>query len=186
MNETLQVIKSRRSIRNYKADQITEAELQAILESAIYAPSAMNQQKWHFTVIQNEELLDRMVSTIKEKIVNSGNEVMAKRASDPNYHTFYHAPTVILISAAEKAPWIHLDCGLAAQNITLAAEALNIGSCIIASSSLLFASEKANEFIAELGIPEGYNHVCTVALGYINGDHPAAPPRNTDVVNYVK
>lgn len=186
MNETLNVIRSRRSIRAYKPEQITDSELQQILESALYAPNAMNQQKWHFSVIQNKGVLDRMVSTIKENIANSNNEFLKQRASTPDYNTFYNAPTVILISAEEAAHLVQIDCGLAAQNITLAAEAQNIGSCVIASSALLFTTEKGNEFKRELGIPVGYNHICTVALGYKTSENPVAPPRNKDVINYVR
>lgn len=186
MNETLRVIRSRRSIRAYNSKQITDPELEQILESALYAPNAMNQQKWHFTVIQDKGILDRMVDTIKEEIVKAGNEFLKQRAIAPDYNTFYHAPTVILISADENAPWIQIDCGLAAQNITLAAESLNIGSCVIASSAFLFASEKGNEFKKKLGVPDGYNHVCTIALGYKVAENPVAPPRNKNVINYVR
>ncbi|NLI11119.1 nitroreductase family protein [Pelotomaculum propionicicum] len=185
MNDTLKVIKNRRAIRKYKAEQISAAELQEILDCAVYAPNARNQQKWHFTVIQSKAMLDKMVGIIRENINNSGNEFLKQRAASPDYHTFYHAPTVILISADEKAPWIHVDCGLAAENITLAAEAQNIGSCVIASSGLLFASEKGNAMRKELGMPEGYNHVCTIALGY-KDENPAPPPRSKEVINYVR
>jgi len=186
MNETLRAIRSRRSIRAYKAEQITDSELQQILECALYAPNAMNQQKWHFTVIQNKNVLDWMVNTIKENMAKSDSAFLKQRASTPDYHTFYNAPTVILISADENAHLVQIDCGLAAQNITLAAESLNIGSCVIASSAFLFASENGNEFKKKLGIPDGYNHVCTVALGYKVSENPVAPPRNKDVINYVR
>lgn len=186
MNETLQVIGGRRSIRAYSPEQIPGADLQKIMEAALLAPSAMNQQKWHFTVVQNKAMLDKMVGTIKENIMNSGHEFLMQRAGVPGYHTFYNAPTVILISAEENADWVQIDCGLAAQNITLAAESLNIGSCVIGSSRLLFASEKSQDFKRELGIPEGYGHICSVALGYRAGESPGAPPRNKDVINYIK
>ena len=51
MNEALRVICNRRSVRQYKAKQITDIELNQILDAALSAPNAMNQQKWHFTVI---------------------------------------------------------------------------------------------------------------------------------------
>ena len=97
LNETLQIIQQRRSVRKYKPEQIKDSELQAILQAAIYAPSAINQQKWHFSVIQNKDLLDQMVVIIKENLLNSGNEQLAKRAQI-GLHPFHHAPTLIIIS----------------------------------------------------------------------------------------
>ena len=58
MNETIKFIKSRRSIRKYKEKQIEDSDVQTILDCAIHAPNAMNQQKWHFTVIQNKAMLN--------------------------------------------------------------------------------------------------------------------------------
>jgi nitroreductase len=186
MNETFKVINNRRSIRKFKKEQIADSILQEIVNSALYAPNAMNQQKWHFTVIQDKALLDGMVNTIKENIMKSGIDFLVQRASAPDYHTFYNAPTVILVSGDEKSPFIQIGCGAAAQNIALASESLNIGSCIITSSVFLFASEKGNELKRKLGIPDGYNHICTIALGYKDCENPSAPPRNKDVINYIK
>lgn len=185
MNETLRVIKSRRSIRKYRPDQIAERELEAIAESALFAPSGMNAQQWHFTVIQDKGTLDRMAAITRENIMKSDNESLAHRASDPSFSPFYHAPTLILITADAKARFGQFDCAAAAQNIALAAESLGVGSCIMAMSSFLFASEEGVEFARSLGIPDGYEHVCTVALGYKDGPNPLAPPRKRDVVNYV-
>lgn len=55
-NETLKIIKQRRSNRNFKDEQITDEELQAVLEAGLYAPNA-GDEAWHFTVVQNRELL---------------------------------------------------------------------------------------------------------------------------------
>ena len=186
MNETITVIKNRRSHRKYKPEQISETELQAILETTVYAPSAMNQQKWHFTVIQDRATLEKMVNTLKENIISSGNEMMAKRASTPGFNPFYDAPTLVLVTADENAPFTQIDCGAAAENIALAAESLNIGSCLIAMSGFLFESDNADEVKKELGIPEGYKHVISVALGYKENDNPPTPQKKADVINYVK
>ncbi len=186
MNETLNNIKNRRSIRSFKSEQINDSELQMILDAAVEAPSAMNQQKWHFTVIQNKNLLEWMVKTIKEKIVNSDSEFLRKRAADKEFNPFYKAPTLIIISGEEKNKWTHLDCGLAVQNIVLAAQSLNIGSCILGATRFLFESNKTAEYKKELGIPEGYSHICSISLGYLAGDAPSPTPRNKDVVNYIK
>lgn len=186
MSEALKVIANRRSIRAYKQEQITDSELQQILDATLLAPSAINLQKWHFTVVQNSEVISRMVKTIKEIIVNSGNEVLKQRAASPDYHTFHNAPTVIIISGEEKSPYTPNDCSAAAENILLAAEALNIGSCWIGSVLPLFGSEKGPKFKQELGIPEDYKVVCAISLGYKAAENPTAPSRNKNVINYVK
>lgn len=186
MNETLNVIKNRRSIRRYKPQQIADHELQEIMKAAIYAPSAMNQQKWHFSVIQNKDVLDKMESILKENLSNSGIDFFEKNAANPDFRTFYNAPTVVLVSGEENNRTIQLDCGLASENIALAAASLNIGSCIITSSGFLFASEKGNAMRVELGIPDGYKHICTIALGYKDGENPEAPPKSEEVISYIK
>lgn len=186
MNETLAVIHNRRSIRKYRQEQIADAELELILEAARYAPSARNQQKWHFTVIQDGALLDRIVRMIKETLMKSDNQAMAQRAAAPDYHTFFHAPTVIFISAEENAGSIQIDCGAAAENIALAAEALNIGSCLQTSSRWAFVSDQGKALEHELGIPTGYMHICAVTLGYKAEPNPPAPAKNPNVVTYLR
>ncbi len=186
MNETLEVIKKRRSIRKYKPEQIGEKELEAIMEAAIYAPSAMNQQKWHFTVIQNLEKLDRMVKIIRENLLQSPIPFFVERAKNPEFNVFHQAPTVVIITADEKAGFIELDCGLATENIALAATSLGIDSCIIAMSGVLFDGNNAGEMKKELGIPDGYKFIISVALGYKDMESPPAPPKKKENINYIK
>ena len=185
MNETLEVIKKRRSIRKYKPEQIGDKELEGIMEAAIYAPSAMNQQKWHFAVIQNRELLDKMAQTAREKLLKSSIPFLAERAKDPNLNIFHNAPTLVIITADEKAGFIDLDCGMAAENIALAAESLGINSCILGMPGTIFNSEKADEIKQELRIPEGYRFVIAVALGYRDMDSPSAPPKKKENISYI-
>jgi nitroreductase len=186
MNETIETILKRRSTRQFKKDQIKESDLKEILNAAIHAPNAQNLQKWHFTVVQNKATLDRMVEITKTNLRDSNIPFFLERINSPDYHTYYHAPTVILISGDEKHKFIDLDCGLAAQNILLSAESLGISSVVMTSSEFLFASKDPTGIKKELGIPEGYRHICVVALGYREGAKPAAPDRNMDVVNYIE
>lgn len=185
MNETIRVIKNRRSHRKYRPEQIGEAELHAIIETAIYAPSGMNQQKWHFTVIQNKDILNKMVSRARENLRKSDNEFMAKRAEDPEFNLYYNAPTVVVITVDEKAPFTEIDCGAAAENIAVAAESFNIGSCLIAMSGFIFQGDGIEELKKELGIPAGYRHVISIALGYKDNENLPVPPKNRDVINYI-
>ncbi len=186
MNAVLEAIHARRSIRSFQEKQVPPADLEAILEAAVLAPNAVNQQRWHFTVIQDKATLDRLVGIIKENILGSGNKFLSERARSPGYHTFYHAPAVVMISGDREAFMVQLDCGAAAENMALAAQSLGLGSCLMTAPGLLFSGPRGEEIKRELGLPEGYAHLCTLALGYIKGEPPPAPPRRRDVVNYVK
>lgn len=186
MNETINIIKTRRSIRQFKDQQITDSELQHIMECAILAPNSQNQQKWHFSVIQNKEMLRKMIDITRENILKSGVEFLAARAKDPGFNPYFNAPTVIFVTADEKARFSQIDAALAAENILIAAESQNIGSHIMTSTEFLFASEKGKTIKKEMGIPEGYSHVCAITLGYKEGESPAARPRNKDVITYIK
>jgi len=186
MNAVLETIKNRRSVRQYQPEQIPDADLQLILEAAIAAPSAQNQQKWHFSIIQNKELIQKMVAVMKENLRNCGIEFLARKVLDPNFHPYHNAPTVIYVTADEKARFTTIDASLAAQNILLAAESLNISSSIMTSSEKLFDSPQGLALKKEMGIPEGYAHVCCITLGYNAGPRPEAKPRNKAALNIIK
>ena len=185
MNETLKTINSRRSIRKYKSTPIPDSDIKTIAEAAIYAPSAMNQQKWHFTVVQRPDMMAKMNKTVRENLLNSGIEFFAERARDPDFNVFHGAPALIMVTAEEDVRFTEIDCGAAAENIALAAASLNIGSCLVAMGEFLFASEDAKKIKQEMGIPENYRHIITVVLGYKDME-PPVPPKNKEAINYIK
>jgi nitroreductase len=184
MNPVLESIHARRSIRRFQEKPVPRTDLEAVVAAGILAPNAVNQQRWHFTVIEDKARLDGLVGIIKENILSSGNKFLGERARAPGYHTFYHAPAVVMISGDKDAFAIQLDAGAAAENIALAAQSLGLGSCLMTSPGLLFAGAGGEALKRELGFPAGYTHVCSVALGYTLGEPPATPPRHQDVVNY--
>lgn len=183
MNEVLKVIKSRRSVRNYKQDQINKENLDLIIEAGIYAPTAHNDQPWHFTVIQNEELLKNINEKSKKLMAKSDIEWIKQMGLNPKFQVTYNAPTLIVVSGREDAmAWV-TDCSAAIQNMLIAAESLNIGSVWLGLLKFFFEQE---DEIKKLGIPEGYKPFYGVALGYnANEKKQAAPKRNMDVVNYI-
>jgi nitroreductase len=93
---------------------------------------------------------------------------------------------VIMISGEDNNQWVKTDCGLAAGNMFLAACSMGLGACVVGSPDMLFATPKKEEIKKELGVPEGYSHICTVTLGYRNCTNPEAKPRSKDVINYIK
>lgn len=186
INDTLSVIEQRRSIRRFDVRQVSDDALNAILMAGLFAPSAMNQQKWHFSVVQNKAMLKKMVQITKANKLNSNIPFLIQKAGEADYHTYYHAPTVVIVSGDQQAKFIMFDCAAAAQNIALAATSLGIGTCIMTSAGFLFASEEGRAMKKDLGIPDGYEHVCFIAMGYGQGDPPEAPPRNKEVLNFIR
>lgn len=186
MNEVIATIRRRRSIRSYRPEQIPENELQVILESALYAPSATNQQRWHFVAVQNGDLLRKIAEAARENILASGIAPLVERAKNPDFNVFYNAPTVIFIFVDRNARFATIDAALAAQNMLLAAESLNLGSCIMALPEFAFASEQGKRLKEELGVPRDYTYVCTVTLGYKAKENPSPPPRRRDVITYIR
>lgn len=186
MNETLKTILNRRSIRKYEEKQIKDEELQAILEAGRFAPSAMNQQSWHITVIQNKEMLRKINEACKDALSKSGIKNFEERAKTENFQIFYNAPTFIIVTGDEKAIAPQNDGSLALGNMFLAAESLGIGSCWIHAMNFLFSTEEGKSLKKELGIPEGYTPVGSGAFGYKDGTSPSPAPRKENIVNIIK
>lgn len=186
MKETLKVIRERRTTRKFKAEQIKEEELQAIIEAGTYAPSAHNKQSWNFTVIQNAELIEELNIESKNVAKNFPDEMIQKMANNEKFNAFYGAPTVIIVSGDDKGMMPQVDCAAATENMLIAAEALEIGSCWNGFVSILFSSEKGAEYKTKLNLPEGYTPYYAVLLGYKDVKVSNAPERKANSVQYIR
>lgn len=186
MNETLNNIRNRRSTRMFLPEQIAEESLKSIIEAGIYAPSASNQQPWHFTVIQNKELLDELNSKFKQFAKNSDSEYIRKVGNNENFHVFYKAPTVILVSGDENNNYASVDCAAAVENMLIASESLGIGSCWVGFISYLLNSDEGVELVGKLGIPKGFKQIHSVCLGNKKTTANNAPSRKENTINYIR
>lgn len=158
----LQAISDRRSHRAYKAEQIPEDVLKSILTAALQSPSARNRQPWHFSVVQDADLIQEVHDEASRVMGKNGNP----RFADPDFHIFYHAPTVVFLFGEKDFGWTQVDCGIAVENIALAAEGLGVGSVILGLPASAFKGERADELRRKLRCPEGYDFVIAIALGY--------------------
>lgn len=186
MNETLKVIKSRRTTRKFKSEQIRDEELKAIVEAGLYAPSAHNQQSWNFTVIQSKELIEELNRESKEAAKSFNDEMIQKMANNEKLDVFYGAPTIVVVSGMDKAMMPQVDCAAATQNMLIAAESLDIGACWNGFISFLFFGEKGDEYKNKLNIPEGFTPYYAVALGYKDIKTTNAPKRRENTVQYIR
>lgn len=187
MNQTIESIKSRRSIRNFKEVQIPEEDLQAILEAGLFAPSANNHQFWHFTVLQSKKMMRELNTETKAVLAESDNPFLQRIGNNEDLDIFNGAPTAIVVSGKQADPNTVTECAMASQNIMLAAESLGIASCYIISLSYLFDSEDGAYFAEKLGTPEGYKVYNAILLGYNASDvTPQAAPRKEGCINYIQ
>ena len=186
MNEVIQNILSRRSVRTFKEDQISDEDLNVILETAKFAPSGMGKQDWHFTAVQNKEKIQQLVVAVKEAMQNSPIEQFQKMGSNPNFNPFYNAPTIIITAYDKNSATKVSDCATALENIFLAAHSLNIGSCWIHILTFVGDDPKVRSILTELGIPENYELSGTAALGFNSKEASKAAPRKEGTVNIVK
>ena len=186
MNETLKNIRNRRSTRTFLPDQLNVTDIHDIIDAGIYAPSANNMQPWHFTVLQRKDIIDRLSDSFKEIARKSDNEYLRKFADNEKFHVFYNAPTVVLVSGDINSKSASVDCAAAVENMLIAAESLEIGSCFIGLIAYLLNSEEGTEFVKELGIPEGFKQIHALSLGYKKNETNNAPERKENIVNYLK
>lgn len=139
-------IRIRRSVRQYRADPVPRELILRILDSARWAPSAMNRQPWHFVVVTQPERRTALAQSTR--ILGVVPPHVAQ------------APVLIALCGDERrTSWYVHDCCLASQNLMLAAKALGLGTCWIGA----FDEEQAAEV---LGLPKGVRVVGLITLGY--------------------
>lgn len=193
MNQVMENILTRRSVRVFKSEQISDVDLNTILEAATFAPSGMNVQSWHFTVVQNNDKLVELNSLVKEVILKYADDPskpvingMRKMAENPNFNFFYNAPTFVIVTNSKTSASPVSDCALALQNIFLAAHSLQISSCWIHALVWLNGLPEIRSLLTEFGVPEGHDVFGCAALGFNGGNEPKPSPRKLGTVNILK
>jgi nitroreductase len=179
-------ISGRRSVREFTSQPVASETIRTLIDAAVHAPNAVNQQPWTFTVVRDQTALARISDDAKRHMLTTvppsrHSDYFRSRLGDPNFHIFYHAPVLIIISAIEQGPWIVEDCALAAENLMLAAHAAGLGTCWIGFAQSFLntpAGKKA------LDLPAGWVSVAPIIVGHPKGT-TAAVPRKEPAVRWV-
>ena len=169
MNEVLKAIQARRSCRKYQDRQVSEAELQQILEAGTWAASGKGSQCATMVVVQDPETRAQL-----QKM----NAAILGSSGDP----FYGAPTVVVVLADPERNTCVEDGSLVMGNLMLAASTLGVGSCWIHRAREEFDSPEGKALLRKWGLPERLIGVGHCILGY-PADAPAAPkPRKENYI----
>lgn len=182
MHDVLTAIQNRRSVREYSSKAIPMFDLKKLAEAAIWAPNAMNAQQWHFSVVTDQQMLQRMSDACRTGMANAPVPFLREKAKESNFHAFFHAPAVIVITVME-GKFTQFDAGAAANALCLAAESMGYATCITASTEFMFAGDEGLK--QELEIPEGYCFACAITLGEEKKGVDTQPrERNKEVISY--
>ena len=169
----LEIIRTRRSYRSYQPEQITDEQLNAVLEAGTYAPTSRGLQSPFIVAIQNEEL--------KARLAKMNAEIMGVTTNP-----YYDAPTYVLVFVPSDAPNGIQDASLVMENMMLAAHAQGLGSCWIHREREMFATEEGKELMKQWGLPEGLVGIAALALGYPNGELSPAKPRKEGYTRVIR
>ena len=174
MNETLKVLETRRSCRNFDPDKmISEEDLNAIIKAGTYAPTGMGKQSPVIIAVTNKEMRDK-ISKENAKIIGTD--------SDP----FYGAPVILIVLANKESRTYQYDGSLVMGNLLNAAESLGLGSIWIHRAKEEFESDFGKKILADLGIEGDYEGIGHCALGYAAEPAKAPAPRKDNYVYYIK
>lgn len=169
----LEIIRTRRSCRSYQPEQITDEQLNAVLEAGTYAPTSRGLQSPYIVAIQNKDLLERLAQ------MNA--EVMGVTTNP-----YYDAPTYVLVFVPADAPNGIQDSSLVLENMMLAAHAQGLGSCWIHREKEMFATEEGMELMAQWGLPEGLIGIGALSLGFPAGEPSPAKPRKEGYTRVIR
>lgn len=168
-DQAASVVEDSATVQKFTSEAVDSEDLNKILRAGINAPSGMNEQPWHFSVITDKSVMEQ----INKDIPVPGGKAVPDKANITS------APVAIVVSAREDK---ELDAGLATQAMCDEAQILGYGTKILGSTAIALNGDKEDYYKKLLGIPDDMEHVCVVLVG-----HPAessdadtqATPRNS-------
>lgn len=163
MNDAMNNLLTRRSVRKYTNEQVPDELLDQVLEAGLYAPSGMNTQNIVMVAVRDKETRD-LLSKLNAAVMGSQN--------DP----FYGAPCVIVVLGNEEKYLAVENGSLVMGNLMNAAHAVGLGSCWIHRAQQVFDGPEGKELLKKWGLPETLKGVGHCILGYA-AESPEAKPR---------
>ena len=173
MNEVMENLLTRRSIRSYQPDMVPMETIEEIVKAGTYAATGMGLQSPIIVAVTDKETRDQL-SRMNAAVMGS--------SADP----FYGAPVVLIVLADKNRGTYLYDGSLVMGNMMTAAHSLGIGSCWIHRAKETFESPEGKELLKQWGIEGNYEGIGHLILGYAKGEAPAPKLRKENYVYYVK
>ena len=189
MNQVLQAIAERRSVRSYEPRPVPKDVIFKIIEAGNQAPSAMNSQPWRFVVVEDKEFHKKLTAAaipkskkrleLLKEINPERYQAIMKRYDELEDPIYYSAPVIIFVIGSGQ--FADLSCPLACENIMLAAFSLGLGSCWVHFGSLVTDNDEIKK---ELELSPDEKIYGPIIIGYTE-KFPETPPKKEPLIKYI-
>jgi len=169
MADFFELLKTRRSIRDFEDRQVPVALVEEMIQDSCLAPNSANGQPWRFIIVNQKGWIKRLSEESKknlllhlEKHPDAHIKRYERTLRDKDFNVFYNAPCLVYILAPRKSGSIYVDCALAASYFMFSAAARGLGTCWVA----LGANIKDPEVAKAIGLPKDCRIVAPIIVGY--------------------
>jgi nitroreductase len=164
MNETLKIITERYSCRDFTGTALTDAQIKALVDAALAAPSGMNRQPWHIIVVTDKALIDELDVEAMGILGAAEDKSGYERIKSRGGKVYYNAPCMVIVTTDDSG-FGALDCGIVSQNVALAAASLGLGNVICGMAGMPISGPRGDEFKKRLKFPDGHRFAISVLVG---------------------
>lgn len=182
--EALEAILTRRSMRKYKEEMPDRGLIEKVIEAGRYAPSGSNSQNTHFIVITDKKILSELADAVKTEFsrmeagentyVSIKHAINASKKGDYIFH--YNAPVLVVIANKKGYGNAMADSACALENMMIAGNALDLGTCWINQLHWLDDNEKIRKFLAPYGLGDDETITGGLAIGIPEKGEPDRVP----------
>jgi len=178
-----EAIYTRRAVREFTAEPVSESVIRELIDAAIQAPSAVNQQPYSFCVVRDKTMLATISREAKAHMVRTTpvglmSHHFSQILNDANFDILYHTPVLILICTMAEVPWAIEDCSLAAENLMLAARGAGLGTCWIGFAQSWLGTPEGK---ALLKMPAAYKPIAPIIVGHPKSAPPPVPRKEPEI-----
>ncbi len=186
--EFQELLKNRRSIREFHERQVPLPLVKEILEDTCLAPTASNGQPCRFIIVQDRGLMKKLSDESKRNLLDdlarnpdSPMKMYADILREETFNVFYNAPCLVFVIGPSQVGSLDVDCALTVSYFMFSAASRGLGTCWIALGSNIRDKDTLNE----IGVPDGCRIVAPVILGYPSGIPEASPRHEPDIVRII-
>lgn len=167
MQTTIQELLSRRCVRSFKSEKVSEELLDQVLTCGAHAPSGLNKAPIKLVLV-NDEQDDQAIRKLNQEVRGASQDM------------YYQAPHIIVVLADTSSPTYVYDGSCAMDHMLIAAHALGLGACWIHNAKEMFETNQGKQLLNKWGLDENLVGIAAIAIGY--SDNPQFSEKNLNKV----